>query len=212
MTIRHAAVAEVDEAAELPILQHNVGETVVPVDEGVGAEETLALREDRPSLLGRGIPEAVGELGLVVVARGVVLLYQSEVFVQIIGGGTAISGYLVKPAQKPAVEPRQPHGVRKIGGVGAVLTQNAAGQKPIVLPAGGVGQHLRAQTFSKEETCLLGFKAQRPLCHGLSLEEVAPVAVNEVHPRRRRAGAVVDVRTRQKGTVLGGEGQRVNGQ
>ena len=70
----------------------------------------------------------------------------------------------------------------------------------------------KVQPLLKEEAALLGLKAQRPFGYGLGLEVVAPVAVDEVHPRRRGAGTVVDVRLRQERTVLGGEGQRVNGQ
>ena len=67
--IRHTAVAKVNEPREFPPVQQDVGETVVPVDEGVGLEQVLALGQNAPRLLGAGVPEAVGELTLVVVAR-----------------------------------------------------------------------------------------------------------------------------------------------
>ena len=99
VAVAHAAVAKIDEAGELPAIQHHVGQAIIAVQQRIGLEQMATLLNHAVCLLSARVAKAVGEVRGVVVARVIIAFYRGKIVRRVVGNGTAVCRQLVERAQ-----------------------------------------------------------------------------------------------------------------
>ena len=189
MPVSDAAISNIDETCQIPILQKNIGQAVISVKKGILLQLSGITLGDLPGFFRRGERWDAVEKGKIKMPCPVIPLSCVQILLGTIRHRATGTVCFMEPSKQNPHGFAKTLGVVQMSGMYAVLSGDCPGDQ-IISASGFVGQNLCREMFPVEKVRHFRFCFQRTCRSSLQIKSI--IFVDEPDSGLRGTTAIID--------------------